>query len=319
MRYRVAFRPYQRPFHQPLQTHHGQWDVREGLIVRLEDAEGRVGWGEIAPLEWFGSESLKEAIAFCHQLPKTVSASELLAVPDTLPACQFGLASAYETLTQPGAPAPAFPYSHLLPTGAAALKDWSGAWALGARTFKWKIGVNPLANELDWFEQLVHALPDGAHLRLDANGGLSWEKACEWLRVCDRLSRPVVECLEQPLPPDAWDGLMALSHRYTTPIALDESVTTVAQMERCSTLGWAGLMVVKAAIAGFPDRLRHFCDATQSKIIWSSVFETAIARSFIESRLVGDSNPRALGFGVDHWFEDDVSVWKEIEKQWQRL
>ncbi len=28
----------------PLQTHHGLWQIREGIISRLEAEDGRIGW-----------------------------------------------------------------------------------------------------------------------------------------------------------------------------------------------------------------------------------------------------------------------------------
>ncbi|HOO92413.1 MAG TPA: hypothetical protein PKX94_03020, partial [Opitutales bacterium] len=62
MRYHLDFRPYKREFREP--TFLGQAEAleREGLIVRLADtASGSVGYGEIAPLESFGTESLEDA------------------------------------------------------------------------------------------------------------------------------------------------------------------------------------------------------------------------------------------------------------------
>ena len=61
MVYRFSHRAYRLPLRQPLRTAHGLWAEREGLIVRVEDESGRVGFGEIAPIEWFGTETLAEA------------------------------------------------------------------------------------------------------------------------------------------------------------------------------------------------------------------------------------------------------------------
>ena len=74
MLYKFDFRTYQRNFKPPLQTSHGIWDVREGIILRLVDKNGRIGWGEIAPLSWFGSETFEQALEFCQQLPAKISA-----------------------------------------------------------------------------------------------------------------------------------------------------------------------------------------------------------------------------------------------------
>ena len=94
MRYRFEFRPYQRRFIRPLVTSHGIWDIREGIILRFTDEAGKVGWGEIAPISWFGSETLEQAVLFCRQLPPEITEKTIFSIPDELPACQFGFESA---------------------------------------------------------------------------------------------------------------------------------------------------------------------------------------------------------------------------------
>ena len=59
--YRLEFRRYCFPFGRTVRTAHGPWAEREGLLVRLEDEAGRSGYGEVAPIPWFGTETLAEA------------------------------------------------------------------------------------------------------------------------------------------------------------------------------------------------------------------------------------------------------------------
>ncbi|MBD2022141.1 o-succinylbenzoate synthase, partial [Leptolyngbya sp. FACHB-36] len=153
MSYSFQFSPYRRRFKRPLTTHHGVWSVREGVILRLASATGAIGWGEIAPVPWFGSETVEQALAFCCQLPTDLSESEILLVPDSLPACQFGLESAWEEIQNSkfkiqNSKSPALSYSRLLPAGEAALSAWKMLHQQGFRTLKWKIGVEPIAQEL---------------------------------------------------------------------------------------------------------------------------------------------------------------------------
>ena len=68
MRYNLQYRVYARPFEKPLVTAAGSWDVRQGIIVRIEDAEDRVGFGEVAPLPGFGTESLGNAEEWLRSL-----------------------------------------------------------------------------------------------------------------------------------------------------------------------------------------------------------------------------------------------------------
>jgi len=304
------------------------WRSRQGIILQLRDEQGCIGFGEIAPLEWFGSESLVAARSFCQRLPDLINTDVIFSIPADLPATQFGFESAWERLQGP-APLQPPPVAHscLLPTGAAALEAWSTLWQADGQTFKWKIGVADFEAEMQWFERLCHSLPDGTKLRLDANGGLSWEEACRWLEHCDRLtanSTVTIEFLEQPLSPTQLDGLLKLSQMFQTAIALDESVATLKRLKQSVERGWQGIVVIKAAIAGSPLKLREFCQQRQLDVVWSSVFETAIAQHYIQTYLVPTSyycktEQRAIGWGIDHWFQDTLFTQFNFEQLWQTL
>jgi o-succinylbenzoate synthase len=323
---RFEFRPYARPFKTPLQTHHGEWATRWGLILRLESEAG-VGWGEIAPIPTFGSETFAEAQRFCEAMPSQLTASEIAQIPAALPACQFGFEAAWDGATSRSEQPPLkLRSSLLLPTGRAALESpllFDRSTEPVGPTFKWKIGVAPIEQELALLEELIGLLPTGAKLRLDANGGLTWQQASLWLQICDGYG---IEFLEQPLPPDQFAAMQTLSRRYQTPIALDESVSQIPQLQACYDQGWRGIFVIKAPIAGSPRQLRQFCQQGLD-LVWSSVFETSIARRYIEQlagqladQLAATLPPteRAHGFGVDHWFSDG---WERLapEQIWQRL
>ncbi len=299
--YRLRFKPYQWSFEQPLQTHHGLWKVREGLIIGLEQKDGVIGWGEVAPIPWFGTETLEKAIAFCKSLPSVLSESDILCVPNALPACQFGFGSAWESLSTPPTTIKMKPsqLSALLPAGEAALSAWPSLWENGHRTLKWKIGVLEVLQELELFQGLAAALPENAILRLDANGGLTLEQAQQWLENCDRTSHITIEYLEQPLPPDQFEAMMQLTQAYKTPLALDESVATVAQLTQCHGRGWRGVMVVKVAIAGYPQALREFLNAHSVEVVFSSAFETEVGRTAaLALAQAFNISDRAIGFGV---------------------
>ena len=362
------FRSYQRPFRHSLQTHHGQWSVRTGIILKLTNAAGQSGLGEIAPLPWFGSENTETALTYCQQLSGTVEEHQIQKIPH-LPACQWGFESALEDLKLQESTIfqtdqkhdllpiqlesfkqssseqklsisnqffqdqkfqdnefqshefqdEAVPRSHLcalLPPGAAALTAWQSLWQQGYRTFKLKIGVAPIAEEQAWVQRLASTLPPTAQIRLDANGGLTFETAADWLQLCDRTG---IQFLEQPLSPEQFAAMQELAKRYKTPLALDESVATLAQLQACYRQGWRGIFVVKAAIAGSPSRLRQFCRSHAVKLVFSTVFETVIGRR-AALRLGAELNhpDLAMGFGVGHWFEDD---WDRLTpaQLWQRL
>ena len=81
MVYLFEFKRYCQPLQLPLRTAHGVWAKREGLIIRLEDESGAVGYGEIAPIPWFGSETLAEAEEICRKFGDQVDDAVCVAVP----------------------------------------------------------------------------------------------------------------------------------------------------------------------------------------------------------------------------------------------
>ena len=375
MPYKLEFRTYQRKFKRPLRTSHGVWDVREGIILRLTDENGQIGWGEIAPLSWFGSESFDQALDFCCQLSAIISEETIFAISAELPACQFGFESALlnsrspltplnkggtinilkvplikgdlggsrlslkptfivgsvlscHQLPEPGSEKENNRYSGLLPAGETAVSVLQMLWKQGFRTFKWKIGVAAIEEELQVFQLLVKAMNDlvdgeKALLRLDANGGLNYSQAETWLQACDNvLEIPDflvnIEFLEQPLPITQFDEMLALSAVYKTPIALDESVANLDRIQECYNQGWRGIFVIKPAICGSPSQLREFCQTHNIDAVFSSVFETQIGRQAALNLATELSlNSRALGFGTDDWFDDNQDTW--LKHLWQQM
>jgi o-succinylbenzoate synthase len=316
MRYLFEFRPYQRKFVTPVTTSHGIWDIREGIILRLTSETGQVSWGEIAPISWFGSETLKQANYFCHELPKEITDETIFSIPEDLPSCQFGFESAIWGMEGKEWVTPSLlSYSALLPSGEAAIEKCRLLWEQGYRTFKWKIGVEAISRELEIFTLLTQKLPLEAKLRLDANGGLSYEEANTWLWLCDKVNAsqelPVeIEFIEQPLPVEQFQQMLQLCGNYTTAIALDESVATLNQLENCFKQGWQQIFVIKPAIVGSPLRLRQFCLANEIDVVFSSGLETAIGRqNALQLAAELSLHNRAVGFGVSHWFDDDEKTW----------
>ncbi|MGH8001115.1 MAG: o-succinylbenzoate synthase [Brasilonema sp.] len=322
MAYQFEFRPYRQKFVTSLTTSHGTWDIREGIILRLTDETGKIGWGEIAPISWFGSETLEQALEFCCQLPEEITQETIFSIPDKLPSCQFGFESAWETNRQVAKNAKFFCYSALLPAGEAALEVWQKLWYQGYSTFKWKIGVYPIAKELEIFERLSQTLPASAKLRLDANGGLSYEEAQLWLGTCDNIKVDdkfslEIEFIEQPLSVDQFQAMLELSHCYQTAIALDESVATLNQLVTCFKQGWREIFVIKPGIVGSPSRLRQFCQQHKIDAVFSSVFETIIGRqAALQLAAQLSRRNRAVGFGVKHWFVQEETLPEDL---WKKL
>ncbi|MBF2065835.1 MAG: o-succinylbenzoate synthase [Calothrix sp. C42_A2020_038] len=305
--YQFNFRPYKRRFVCPVQTNHGIWEIREGIIISLKSERGNIGWGEIAPIPWFGSETLEQALEFCSSLPIEISEEVISSIPETLPTCQFGFESALQnSCTDNQIYCNSLEFSALLPAGKSAIEAWQSLYDSGYRTFKWKIAVEPIAEEVKIFEQLLQVLPSGA-IRLDANAGLSYNEAKQWLEICDQLIKSGVniEFIEQPLPTAQFEEMLELTS-HITKLALDESVATFQQLQSCYSKGWQQIFVIKPGIVGSPNKLRRFCQQYKIDAVFSSVFETDIGRN-AALQLANELSlhQRAVGFGINHWFQEN--------------
>jgi o-succinylbenzoate synthase len=300
---KFQFKLYQNHFKQPLQTNHGVWSIREGIIISLTNSAGITSRGEIAPLPWFGSETIAQAREFCQHLEEAITKQEIRAIPNHLPCCQFALESAYLALTQPHLAClpQALEFCYLLPAGEKALTTWQNLYQANfTNTFKWKIGVLTLAEELEILQRLTANFPSDVKLRLDANGGLNLTQTQQLLSVTDSLE--AIEFIEQPMSPKHLPDILQLNQEYTTLLALDESVASFQQLQQVYDRGWRGVYIIKAAIMGFPTRLRQFCQDKNLDVVFSSVFETKVGREAVLNLTQQLAHPRAVGFGVEHLY-----------------
>jgi O-succinylbenzoate synthase len=306
MERRFFFQPYQRSFLNPLQTARGGWVTREGFILRVQDG-GAVGYGEVAPLPAFGTESHEAARGYLQRLATDPEEAEDVDSLAALPCCAFAVSSALAALSRaPAVPRGDFAVAALLPAGRAALRAAADKAAQGYRSFKWKIGVAPVETEQAIFAALAAQLPNGARLRLDANCGLSLHALESWLR-CLQGQCARVDYLEQPLPVGQ-EALMArCAEAAGIPIALDESLNGAQGARWLQPGAWCGPLVVKPALAGDACRLLERLRPIAAQVVLSSVFETQVgleAALQLAERVPGLNRP--IGFDTLSAFCDGL-------------
>lgn len=345
MTFRFAYRRYRLPFRAAVRTAHGIWREREGLLIRLEDATGAIGCGEAAPIPWFGTETVEEIEEVCRELGAHVDAERLERVPMEFGCLRNALATALTAIAGPAdrssaaGPEPRegagsasgdntanhrdgnaksqarpdyLPVAALLPAGRAALEVLKPKSEAGFRVFKWKVGVADLADELALLDDICAELPEGAKLRLDANGAWERKQAERWLERC--AERPI-EFVEQPCFAKASEGasrqrrtedvLRGLAQDYPTPIALDESLVGEGDVARWLESGWPGVFVVKPSLLANPKSALDRLCAAQASVVFSSALETAVgARAALRRAFDWRGERRALGFGVSPLFAD---------------
>ena len=254
---------------------------RSGWLLRLESRGGRIGWGEVSPLD---QALLPRCRRELETLPSPLTRETLEPLlPRLSGAIGFGLGGALAELdglvgdrARRGwlmAPQGA----ELLPAGGLMLPHLDRLLEQRGRrralTLKWKVAAEADGLERRWLEQLMERLPSTARLRLDANGGWDRTTALAWMRSLVGDAR--FAWLEQPLPPDDRDGLESLAEQG--PVALDESLMRDPRLRET----WPGWQVRRPAVDGDPRLLLRDLQEGMPQRMVSTAFETGIGRRWL--------------------------------------
>lgn len=296
---RLSLHPYRLPLTAPLVLKGTEHAVRAGVLVRLEDAAGRVGWGDSAPLPGFSEETLAAATDQLGRLTAWADSREpapdwidphgvLHREIDTLalvPSARFGLDLALfdlaaqalgKTLAQALHPDPevTVPINALLVGRAdAVLAEAVRLVAAGYRTLKLKVGRADLGEEVTLVRILAERFP-GVALRLDANQAWTMDEA---LRFAEGIGDCQLDYIEEPLR-DAVD-LPVLWFDTQLPMALDESLVGTDPVDLRGK-GWLTAAVLKPTLlGGVVQTLRFAAQAKDLGIrpVLSGAFESGVA------------------------------------------
>ena len=202
----------------------------------------------------------------------------------------------------------------LLPAGAGVLGAAPSKLAAGFRTFKWKIGVGPVQEEIGLCRELLEALGPESKLRLDANGGLHVEDLEVWLNALVPHASQI-EFIEQPLRVGEEQMMSELAAASEIPIALDESLNGPDGLRWFEPGAWEGPLVIKPLLMGDVVELAERLRPSAHRLVFSSVFESVFglgnALSLME---ILPRSPFALGFDTLRAFDDGLSVSGEGSK-----
>jgi o-succinylbenzoate synthase len=306
--------PYALPFAEPYVTARGRLERRELLLVRLH-AGGLVGLGEAAPLALRGGNTLAEIAADLDRCRHVLvgarvehdpgaqaeemvghgaSAQARLAVEL---ACLDLLTKArglplHELFGERGQPVRC---NATLVAGAAdqvaaKAREWAGR---GFDTFKLKCGVD---GDVEQVRAVRDAVPEGARIRVDANGTWSVDEAAARLDAMGPL-----ELAEQPVATLA--HMRALRERTKTKLAADESVVTVADARAAAAVCDAA--TVKLAKVG--SVRTAFAIASELPVYLSSALDGPVgiaAAAHVALALPGDF---AHGLATSVLFADTIA------------
>lgn len=230
------------PFKEPYVTSGGVVPARELALLRLEDDEGNVGYGEAAPFEPYDGVKLDEVVrALSNGEPAGGAPAQARAAWE-LARLDLEARRSGRGLGEPGADAiavnrtlPAGPPEEVARRAADGVRD-------GFSCFKVKVG---LPDDDERVAAVREAIGPWPALRIDANRAWSVEEA---VKALGRLARYDLQLVEQPCPTLA--ELAELRRDCPVPIAADESVATVDDVRAAAELGACDAVNVKLAPSG---------------------------------------------------------------------
>ena len=302
---------------QPVEVRPGRVvESRESLLLCLRADDGRLGWGEAAPLPGFSREALDEVVAAAARLARSiaetrpaVSANGLLptdvdALTVGLPSLQFALDSALDGLAGPGDEGGVeVPVARLLQGDATLIPAQAVDYvSRGYSALKLKVGRHSVDDDVLLVHAVADAIDPGIELRLDANRSWSWTQA---LRFADGVRGIPIAFVEEPLADS--QRLAELAGSWRLPIALDESVAEVLSPSMWSVPDYAAAIVVKPTLVG--RRLRELVSASRAtgfRTVLSGCYETGVGTAAIVRSAMQLAIPvPAVGVGTIAWLEED--------------
>lgn len=265
---------------------------RRSVWVRVRDGEGLEGWGEAAPLPYYGetadtvaavlprlAEVLEEAAGDDPFVLERIDAAVSAAIGAN-PAARAAVSAALHDLVGKRLGVPVWRLWGLSPE--APLSSYTLALdepeAMRERLLeaawypilKVKVGTARDAEVLD----LIREVRPDAAVRVDANTAWSAKEALVRLPLLEEYG---VELLEQPLPAGDLEGLRLVRERTHIPVVADESCRTAADIPRLA--GVVDAVNIKLAKCGSlreAVRMVHVARAHGLRVMLGCMVETTL-------------------------------------------
>lgn len=241
------------------------------LIVRIEAADGTVGWGEAASAPTMTGDTLGGLLAAVrdHLGPLLVGQDAWMrpALCRRLRRALFGNTGAHSAievaLLDLAGRSSGLPVVDLI--GGAVRRAVAPMWLLGNATpeqdiaeaharraqgfhfFKLKVGTRPVAGEIASTLALRRALGTATPLCADANCGLTFADA---RRYVEGVGEAGLKFVEQPLAHDDLGALARLARIAPMPIGADEGIHSLADIEAHERCGAGGVSLKLIKLGG---------------------------------------------------------------------
>ena len=318
------------PLKRPLKIGDSTLEVRGGLLLRLEDDAGHVGWGESSPLPgWYGGISLsggeRQLRLLCnwmigHNVPSEIvrldgALAAWFKPPRPAPSVMFGIETALINLigaaeNKPPArlmtaqPSESVLVNGLILDNADVTQAARTFKRLGYRAVKLKVGRHDMQTDVQRTQDVYHELGDSVPLRLDANRLWTFEQALEFAAA---ISDCRLEYIEEPV--DDYTRARQFAGRSGLPVALDESLIVMKPGE-LDYRPYLGALILKPTLLGGLEKtakLARMARSQKIKVVISSCFESSVGiAALIQLAAAYGTFNTPAGLDTIDWFEHDL-------------
>lgn len=303
----------------PFVNSSNRFTERKGLILKLTDELGNVGYGECSPLPGFSEESLEEAekslsktLAFLNQAEfenDFYIPSELSSVKFAVEQALLGLAFQHNAkfwINKLGLVNKAISVNAVLGFDSIEniLTKIQEKIESGFDTFKIKVGRENPYDDFELLEAIRNSFGYDIKLRLDANQKWSSDEAIEYL---ERFKDYIIEFVEEPC--EFTCSTFRTVEESHIPIALDESIKSQQTAELYINECKAEFLVIKPMVIGgiFSTlKLIETVKRTNKNVIISSSFESAVGKSALVMLASIPNHYYAHGLDTSGYFENNL-------------
>jgi L-Ala-D/L-Glu epimerase len=327
----IYYRPYRLAFREPFQTALSTLSHREGFIIEISDRKSdddaqHIGLGEAAPLDGFGMESLAETEKVLREAQRSLINAEihnlndienLLAKYDRTPAAKHGIELGLLNLLSQ---VQGISISQLLANSFSGIvRDQVSINAVigaiaperaatkareyitqGYRCLKIKVGTEDFGMDLQRIEAVRSQCDAHIQIRIDANQGWSVTEAIANLKELEFLQ---IEYVEQPVAASNLLGMAEVRRSQSIPVAADESVNNLAQLQQVIEAQAADIIILKPMSLGGLITANHAAAIAFKAgldVVVTTTIDGAIARQGAFDLAAALPIKRACGLATGH-------------------
>lgn len=298
---------YQLPLKRPLPFSGGTLTQRKGFLIRLTDADGCEGWGEVAPLPGFSPETLTDALRDLRRLSlKMAQFRDTFWFVNWPASVRFGVEWALLEVQAQAQKRSLFaretvPLNALLIGQPAEIRAQAEqTLAKDYRAAKLKVGHRPVAEDLRIIWDVCAILGENCALRLDANR--AWSHA-EADFIARNLPPNAIAYVEEPLQNPTELPAFQSAHPHL-PIALDESLREPIGKKLLQQSFLPAALILKPTLD--PQSVFTYASLGIPNVLSSSVESGLGTRALIAMATVLSSPETAIGLDTYNWLAEDV-------------